>query len=403
MRRLLVCVCGVLVASCGGQDPPEDGDLRVERETIGDTTIVRTLSGSTWDQPREAVEELAIGTLEGPDETMFGRIGALAVDSSGGVYVYDAQVPAIRHFDAGGKFVRQVGREGQGPGEYLDAVLAMAVRGDGRLQIWDARNARVTLYDPDGEFSGQWPVSISLFTGDAMFVDDADHTYIKKLTERPSEGAWKIGLLHLDAEGNEVETMPDPEVAEPPDSDGGYLSPSKQWTLAPDASMIVGVNATYDFEIRSPDGGIVRVQRAVEPLAVSDAEFEAHEAMRAWLIENQGQFLTQLPAETARVKPAYRSLHTDKSGRVWVWLYGPIEPKAQLEEAIEGRPPPWPFLEPKVFDVFETDGTYLGRVHVPAGVTVRHFGVDTLWGVREGEMGEAYVVRMRLRSSRDDT
>jgi hypothetical protein len=309
--------------------------------------------------------------------------------------VFDGQAVVLRHFDAEGRFLRQVGRRGQGPGEYEDAVLGMAVRRDGRLQIRDARNGRVTLYEPDGAYAASWPVASSLFTSDAMFLDTADHTYLKVLQGRPQEGeSWRIGLLHLDESGAIVDTVPDPEVADSQPTDGGYFNPAKQWTFAADGSIVVGVSDRYRFEVRRPDGTVLRVERVAEPVPVLADEHAAFEAQRAWLIE-QGLMAT-LPGPTARVKPFFRRLYTDTSGRIWVWIHRPAERLDDVEPAEEGRPPPIPFTEPRVFDVFEGDGTYLGQVHVPRRVNVLHFGADTLWGVRRGELGESYVVRLRL-------
>jgi hypothetical protein len=396
MRIQLPLLLTPLAIACSGSGSGSDGGgtWRAEREVRGDTTIVRTVAGQAWDAPREIQIDLSIGALEGPEETMFGRISAIAVDSLGGVYVYDAQVPAIRYFDAEGSFVRQVGRDGAGPGEYLDAVLGMALRSDGRLQIRDARNSRVTLYHPDGSYSGQWLVASGLFTSQAMFLDRNDHTYLKILQEQPQRGqAWKIGLLHYDPAGSLMDTIPDPWVPDAPGDGGGSLSPTKQWTFGPDGSMIVGVNGTYQFEIRRPDGAVTRIERDVPPIPVSDAEYDAYEARRQYMIRTQGQFMTTLPGETGRVKPAYRGLYASPSGRIWVHLYGPVEPKPDYEPAAEGQRPVWPFIEHKLYDVFEPDGTYLGQVRAPQDVDIHLFGDEVIWGVRTGEMEEGYVVR----------
>ncbi len=390
-------VAVVSLVACGGPRTGDEATEQVQTEQHGDTTIVRTMAGSRWDAPRQLVIDLEIGTLDGPEETMFGRVGALAVDGSGGVYVYDGQAPAIRYFDAQGDFVRQVGGEGEGPGEYKDAVLGMAVRSDGRLEIRDARNGRVTLYDPDGSFSDQWLVASGLFTSQAMFVDRHDHTYLKILQEQPRQGEnWKIGLLHYDPDGNLVDTVPDPWVPDPPPANGGSLSPSKQWTMGPDGSIIVGVNSSYSFEVRQPDGTVLRVERSVPLQPVSDAEHAAYEELREYLIREQGQFMTTLPGPTAHTKPAYRGLFPGEDGTVWVRLYGPVHPKPDYVPAEEGERPVWPFIEESRFDVFASDGSYLGEVRVPAGVSIAVFGLDDLWGTRRGDLSESYVVRMHL-------
>jgi hypothetical protein len=123
----------VAQAGCAGERAPDTGTWVAERDTIGDTVIVRTISGSVWGEPITLAEDLAIGVLEGPEELMFGFVQAMAVDEKGGIYVFDGQVPALRYFDAEGNYVRTLGREGSGPGEYGDACLGLAVRSDGML------------------------------------------------------------------------------------------------------------------------------------------------------------------------------------------------------------------------------------------------------------------------------
>jgi len=83
--------------------------------------------------------------------------------------------------------------------------------------------------------------------------------------------------------------------------------------------------------------------------------------------------------------------------RIWVRVYAPIEPDPDYEPAPEGEFPAWPFREQKLFDIFESDGTYLGQVHAPSEVSIEYFGLDTLWGTRVGEQGHQYVVRMHLQ------
>jgi hypothetical protein len=46
----------------------------------------------------------------------------------------------------------------------------------------------VTLSNPDGSYSGQWIVASGLFTSQAMFLDEDDHTYLKILQEEPKQG-----------------------------------------------------------------------------------------------------------------------------------------------------------------------------------------------------------------------
>jgi hypothetical protein len=85
---MVVCVLCACSADAGNGD-------RTERLVVGDTTIVRTLEGSVWGDSVALVEELSIGTLNGPPEYEFGQVQDVAVDANGGIYVFDGQVPAL--------------------------------------------------------------------------------------------------------------------------------------------------------------------------------------------------------------------------------------------------------------------------------------------------------------------
>ena len=102
------------LAACGPDAPPAGPSIQVD--TIGDTTVVRTLSGSVWETEARLVPEVSIGELDGPEEYLFGRIGSLAVDDDRNVYVLDEQAQHVRVFDSAGVYMRTLGRRGEGPG-----------------------------------------------------------------------------------------------------------------------------------------------------------------------------------------------------------------------------------------------------------------------------------------------
>src|SRR5690606_23723666 len=175
-----------------------------------------------------------IGALAGLDEYIFGRIDELTPDGSGGVYIFDGQAPALRQYDAEGRYIGTFGGDGAGPGEYRDVALGLAVRSDGRLVMRDPRNNRVNVYNPDGSPSDHWPVASGLFTSDAMVLDTADHLYLKILLERPEpDRPWNIGLLHLDETGEIVDSIPPPSISGEPMDAGGTMLPAKYWARSP--------------------------------------------------------------------------------------------------------------------------------------------------------------------------
>lgn len=386
----------LLATACQPAENPAT-TLRVERDTLGDTVVVRTLSGSLWGKERRLEEELRIGALEGAEEYVFGDVVELAPDTSGGVYVFDRQVPALRHYDRDGRYVGTPGREGAGPGEYR-AIVGMAVTSDGRLMAHDAQNRRINFYTPDGEPDGQWPVNSGLFIGQSLMVDSLNHVYVKTVTiPRPGDPPPPppMGLLHLDAKGRLIDTIYAPRIANEPTPTGAPLATEKVWAFHPSCGTVVGINESYEFEIRRPDGSVTRVVRSHEPLKLSEAEWEAYEARRRWEIADEGPSPEHAEA-TPHTKPAYRNFHFGQDCRIWVRRCMPVVPSPIEYPVRAGAKPELPFEEPVGFDVFEPDGDYLGTVTVPDRTTIRWFGSDLFYGTRLGENDEQYVVRLRL-------
>ena len=134
----------VAVAACGGGDRSEAP--RVTRETVGDTTVVRTESGSAWGATRMLVPTVAIGVLEGEDAYMFGSVRAIAVAPDERIFVLDAQVPAVRLYSADGGHLRDVGRPGEGPGEYQEPDGGLTYMPDGRVALRDPGTGKIVIF-----------------------------------------------------------------------------------------------------------------------------------------------------------------------------------------------------------------------------------------------------------------
>lgn len=127
----LLPAAAVLLTTCGTDADPAGSTPETVVEAIGDTTVVRTLSGSVWGTEAALVPEVTIGRLDGPEEYLFGSIRSIAVADDGAIHVLDLQAQHVRVFDSLGVYVETLGRRGEGPGEFSEAE-AIAVLPDGR-------------------------------------------------------------------------------------------------------------------------------------------------------------------------------------------------------------------------------------------------------------------------------
>jgi hypothetical protein len=402
MTRHVRAGCLALVALALGVDGcmrDAQGTLAIDRKTVGDTTFVRILGGSVWDTTTRLVEELRIGKLDGPTEEMFGRIGDVALDGHGGVYVFDGQVPALRHFDSTGRHVAVLGRKGAGPGEYQDASLGLNVRPDGRVFLRDPRNGRINIYGADGKPETQIPVSSGLFTGNAMVIDTAGQIYLKVLTGKIERNKpWPIGLMHLAADGKIIDSVNPPAIAGEPDKEGGTFAVRKLWEPSPLGYIVAGVNSAYRFEFRKPDGKVVRIERDYTPVAVGEEERAEREAANEWMRKNQGRFLSAEIPPVPSTKPAYAEFDIGDDGQIWVRAYVAAVKIPPDDDATPrpDQPPPRTWREPATYDVFEPDGTYLGRIRLPDGVSLSAHRGTEVWGTTSGPSGELQLIRYRL-------
>lgn len=92
------------------------------------------------------VKELEIADAPGG----LTAIGPVLVSRAGDVYVTQAQDNVVLQFDSTGRFVRKIGRKGQGPGE-TEHLSNVGFVGD-TLWTYDWMTGRFSLFSPSGAF-----------------------------------------------------------------------------------------------------------------------------------------------------------------------------------------------------------------------------------------------------------
>ena len=142
------------------------------------------------------------------DEIIIGQIGSTAVDDQGRVFMIDISQQIIHVFDSDGVWLRKIGGEGEGPGEFRRAAGLQVA--NGLLHVMDSGQNRITRFNletlelhssvsysensapveflfpytyfarPDGSY-------LIFFTG--PFMGDRD----------PEEMVWEGVVLHEDA------------------------------------------------------------------------------------------------------------------------------------------------------------------------------------------------------------
>lgn len=414
--RLRMCVLLLAVlAACGSESRSDAGaGWRAALDTIGDTVVVRTLSGSVWGDTAMLVAEVSIGSLEGADEYVIGEPGAIAVGRDGEIYLLDTQVPVMRVYSADGTHLRDIGREGGGPGEYKRPD-GMAVLPDGRILVRDPANQRISVFDEDGEYLTQWMLSGGFNTDRRFYVDTASYSYVTALLERGvGPWDWKFGLVRYNPEGELLDTVAVPtwdydyaQVTASAENSRSVrrvpFSPGMAWSFSPLGYMVGGVSSDYRVDLFRGARDVLRIERQWTPVAVKPEEAEERRRRITQGLQRQyGSWRWNGP-NVPDGKPPFRELFLSWEGNLWVVLSQEGVPKMSVAEASElerasGRVP-LRFEEPPAFDVFAPDGRFLGHVKAPENLAIEPEPIvrgDYLWAVVRDDLDVASVVRFRI-------
>ena len=401
--------CAVALASlplaCGEVSVSRNTTV-VETETIGDTTVVRTVSGSVWGGDATLVPEVAVGELDGPEEYLFGSVRAITVDDDHSFYVLDGQASNVRVFDAAGTYVTTLGREGEGPGEFKVPV-GIAIS-DGRVLVRDPANARVQLFDIETSEVEEWKYAPSpYYMSTPLFADDRGRIHVDISDPRQR-------FIVMDSDGTHIDTVSGPEAPGDFDfreyrvryqderisvSERIPFSPGWYWTVHATGHFLSGLSTAYRIDLERDDG-VLRIERDHKPVAVSDEE---RDYRRQLILDEMRQFDAGWSWDGPGIpdhKPPFRSLRAGTDGRIWVrlWTEGRQVPNENHDPG-DPESAPYTWVEPIRYDVFEADGTYLGAVDIPEGFSLSAppvFGRSFVWAVERGELDVQRVRRYRI-------
>jgi hypothetical protein len=159
----------------------------------------------------------------GPD--LFDSPTDVVVAPNGDIFVADGHSGKnnrIVKFTKDGKFIKEWGKQGAGPGEFSEPhCIAMDSRG--RVIVGDRNNNRIQIFDQEGKFIDAWTQfgrQSGLFVGkdDTLFVIDSESRNVsgQRMYNPGVPRGIRIGSLR---DGKVAEFIPD--TAEPVGSTGG--------------------------------------------------------------------------------------------------------------------------------------------------------------------------------------
>lgn len=360
-------------------------------------TVVENTLASAWATTAEwALEEDL--RIWGPPDGYLGDIIAVAADSRDNIYILDGLTQEIHVFDDGGGFLRTLGGQGQGAGEFREALGPAIAPGD-TLWVADQGAPRYSIFGPEGTLIGTRvrKATWGMITDRCTIAPDGSYMEwgVRYPNRERSDDPSDVDLVHyypvrVSPDAERLDTLPHLEfvlqLADLP-SVGlrrpAQFGPRLKRALGCRDDIWFASSGEYRVHRRSlaGDTAVVFTLEGVRPAPVDEAD---RDELRA-TFERYGapallrDYLQALPEN----KPVIAGLFVDGAGHVFV------APETSRVDA------------GTVIDVFREDGVFLGRVAVPEAVRIdaskAHARGDYLLFAGEDEVGTPYVTRLRIR------
>ncbi len=360
---------------------------------FGLVILVANISGGSRDTVQDEVpvirlvETLRIGDETHEDGVIFGDIGGLvAVDSKGRIFVGERQDPQIYAFTSGGEFMRSIGEEGAGPGEFSRLSGVRIGPGDS-LYAFDSRAKRISAFHP---------ASLDLVYS-MIVAEDKDSRPPRDLIGVHEEG-FLVTYEDLPWPDTDFETErfmflrtvtrngqpAEKHMAQVPSSKFMMVqtgdrfigvampySPHPVIHVAPDGHVYSGSTESIAVSVRAISGeerGFIR--HTTEPIPITGSEL--NEWMEI-LSEDAAELLRK--SDLRETKPACSTFVADDQGRIWV---------RRTSEDFEATNTQWLVLDAR--------SRVAGEVALPSSVTLELVVGRTAYAVDEGDEGLTLVI-----------
>lgn len=373
---LVVSACAFLLVTPSCSKKAADAGWKVEVSVVDGVKTIRNPATPRYGTfTFDLAEDLVIG--EEKDENLFLPGGVtIAVDAGGAIYACDYDNRRVQVYDREGRFVRTLGRVGQGPGEYS---FPSAVYIDDSGDVLVDADRSLVVFGPDGIFKKNVPIKALLLRKGlgpgGMIVG----------TTQPSlrtEGGPKNTLVQLGPDGELRRTLAEfPAFGASPGQMlfhwySGWIAYCRRDADA----LIYGFSLEAVIHVADREGREVLTFSKPEVSQKITAEEEAltrKEGIGAWF--GRGDPKTA-PLGMPDHRPYYRSFLCDDRGRLFVVRFRPITEKDAKGSEV---------------DVFSKDGLYLYRMTWPFIPQVIKGGF--LYEVRQDEeAGLTKIIRHKV-------
>jgi len=340
---------------------------------------------------------LEVGSMEGPDA--LGEVTSVVEGPSGELFVTQFGDPTVRVFGSDGALVRQIGRRGEGPGEFIRPGR-IGFRGD---SLWVLDGVRLSLFGPSEALIRQTRTNVSAgelpcgFTGAWLLADGTLTAEGSCAVDAIVSGAIpSLPILKVSESGVILDTIaivpPYARAAGVRIGDAGvFLSSIPELGppthgYSPDGEALVRL--VFEPAGTQSRMRVLWIDPAGDTVARAERAYASKPFAAAWKERVVTLFLERgpeaIPPHAFRAAVLAQVPWPDEQPPVTDALVGPDD-RLWLRRDEAGDSVRWEVWSP---DVGPTADAWL-----PTGLAVKYVGDDHLWAVRQDAMDVTYLVR----------
>ncbi|MCJ7578931.1 MAG: 6-bladed beta-propeller, partial [Candidatus Aminicenantes bacterium] len=279
-------------------------------------------------------EELSIGKPDGPEEYILNHILSFSADDEGNIFILDMKPFNVKVYDKEGKFLRSIGREGQGPGEF-QSPENIQLTNQNELMVCDSDRGAILFFSVGGQFLREIKSQLLILAGYTLF-DSQGNIYLNKFDFRERVGKL-IKLPHPYESSEDITSLPDPAKRVVP-------PPQIRFALLPEGNMVWGISTHYVFYILDSSGRIIRKIEKESPALRMTEDYRK-------------QYFERLPPAIPKESqifspsfPSFDQFFADGQGRLFVKSY----------QKLKGT-------NKNIIDVFDPEGRFLCQTALKVG------------------------------------
>lgn len=183
---LLLPLAVLLISGCGTSEPVDSEETsEITADNTGDTTNEEAYTLPVADSYLTVID--SIGVELGDSNFVFGAIHAAGFAPNGDVAIMDVQKASVSLFSADGEFIRSIGREGSGPGEFR-MPITFAFRPEGGLIVADGMGSKLVFFDENYELLSETSPFIPAPPGQIVPIDGMEIIGMKPDFEQNEDG-----------------------------------------------------------------------------------------------------------------------------------------------------------------------------------------------------------------------